>query len=93
MTLRIIAASLAAAIALTGPANAQPLAKELFGAEHTASRQKAAPHGGYAKGCLAGGEQLAETGPTWNDVRRWETSGNLGNAMMITPTRTRVTTQ
>ena len=69
MTLRIIVASLAAAIALTGPATAQPLAKELFGAEHKASRQKAAPHGGYAKGCLAGGEQLAETGPTWQAMR------------------------
>lgn len=50
-------------------AEAQPLAKELFGNKPTASNQRSAPHGGYAKGCLAGGAQLPETGPTWQAMR------------------------
>lgn len=54
---------------LTSPASAQSLAKELFGAKTTSSNQHAAPYGGYAKGCLAGGVRLAETGPTWQAMR------------------------
>ena len=54
---------------LTSPASAQSLAKEQFGAKTTSSNQRAAPYGGYAKGCLAGGAQLAETGPTWQAMR------------------------
>ncbi|MCP3972105.1 MAG: penicillin-insensitive murein endopeptidase [Rhodobacteraceae bacterium] len=45
------------------------LAKTLFGAEKRGSVQSPLPHGGYAKGCLAGGEQLPETGPTWQAMR------------------------
>jgi penicillin-insensitive murein endopeptidase len=56
-------------VALTASANAQTIAKELFGAERAGSSQRAAPHGGYAKGCLAGGVQLPETGPTWQAMR------------------------
>ena len=48
---------------------AQPLAKEQFGAKRNASNQNSAPFGSYAKGCLAGGKQLAETGPTWQAMR------------------------
>ena len=44
-------------------------ARQLFGAKKSASQQAAAPHGGYAKGCIAGGVQLAETGPTWQAMR------------------------
>lgn len=51
------------------PAIAQPLAKELFGAERTGSTQRATVYGGYSKGCLAGGVQLPETGPTWQAMR------------------------
>ena len=51
------------------PATAQPLAKELFGAERTGSSQRATVYGGYSKGCLAGGVQLPETGPTWQAMR------------------------
>ena len=69
MTSRLIAAITLAFLTITGPVGAEPLAKELFGSEHTASRHKPAPFGGYAKGCLAGGEQLAETGPTWQAMR------------------------
>lgn len=45
------------------------LAKSLFGAKRTGSTQTAEPYGGYAKGCLAGGVQLSETGPTWQAMR------------------------
>ncbi|WP_226780171.1 penicillin-insensitive murein endopeptidase [Oceaniglobus trochenteri] len=45
------------------------IAKQLFGAESVASRQSPDPYGSYAKGCLAGGMQLAETGPTWQAMR------------------------
>lgn len=51
------------------PAYAAPLAKQQFGAERTASAQAPAPLGSYAKGCLAGGAQLPETGPTWQAMR------------------------
>lgn len=44
-------------------------AKQLFGAHEHGSQQGAEPHGGYAKGCLAGGVQLPETGPTWQAMR------------------------
>jgi len=44
-------------------------ARQLFGAKPNASQQSTAPFGGYAKGCLAGGVQLAETGPTWQAMR------------------------
>lgn len=53
---------------LAGPlANVQ--AKKLFGTKSTASNQSPAPYGSYAKGCLAGGKQLAESGPTWQAMR------------------------
>ena len=54
---------------LASPATAQQLAKELFGAKTTSSSQRAAPYGGYAKGCLAGAARLPETGPTWQAMR------------------------
>ncbi|KNG93818.1 penicillin-insensitive murein endopeptidase [Pseudaestuariivita atlantica] len=44
-------------------------AKQLFGAKPTASSQSPEPFGGYARGCLAGGAQLPETGPTWQAMR------------------------
>ncbi|RVT82020.1 penicillin-insensitive murein endopeptidase [Rhodobacteraceae bacterium CCMM004] len=45
------------------------LAKELFGAAGLPAALPAQPFGGYAKGCLAGGVALAETGPTWQAMR------------------------
>ena len=57
------------ALTLALPASAQPLAKQEFGAKRAASAQQAAPFGSYAKGCIAGAEQLAETGPTWQAMR------------------------
>jgi penicillin-insensitive murein endopeptidase len=51
------------------PVIAAKQAKHLFGAERLASEQAPAPYGGYAKGCLAGGAELPETGPTWQAMR------------------------
>ena len=64
-----LAAACAALLLLILPANAQSLAKEFFGAERSGSSHRAAPFGGYANGCLAGGQRLAETGPTWQAMR------------------------
>ncbi len=44
-------------------------AKQLFGAKKAASDQRPMPHGGYARGCVAGAEMLPETGPTWQAMR------------------------
>ncbi|WP_300032841.1 penicillin-insensitive murein endopeptidase [uncultured Roseobacter sp.] len=49
--------------------NANVVAKKLFGAKQAASAQKPGPLGSYAKGCVAGAAQLAETGPTWQAMR------------------------
>lgn len=52
------------------PASMQGVeAKQLFGAHKQASMQSAVPHGSYAKGCMAGGAMLPETGPTWQAMR------------------------
>lgn len=60
--------SLAAPFA-TASAMAEPPAKQLFAAKAQASRQRPAPWGGYARGCLAGARQLPDTGPTWQVMR------------------------
>jgi penicillin-insensitive murein endopeptidase len=44
-------------------------AKAAFGAMKFGSAQSAEPLGGYAKGCIAGSKQLAETGATWQAMR------------------------
>ncbi|MBV2359250.1 penicillin-insensitive murein endopeptidase [Thalassococcus sp. CAU 1522] len=44
-------------------------AKQLFGAASGASTQSPAAYGSYSKGCLAGGVQLPQTGPTWQAMR------------------------
>jgi len=54
---------------LPGATLADTPAKQLFGAVAGGSSQRVAPFGGYARGCLAGAEQLAETGPTWQAMR------------------------
>ena len=69
MLLRPSVALLLALTLITPPLAAQPLAKQLFGAQSAGSRQKPASYGGYAKGCLAGAVQLPETGPTWQAMR------------------------
>ena len=44
-------------------------AKQLFGAKPIPSAQRPRAIGGYAKGCLAGGETLAMDGPGWQAMR------------------------
>jgi penicillin-insensitive murein DD-endopeptidase len=56
-------------IGSSGGAQSGMIAKRLFGAKTGPSSQPSAPYGSYAKGCLAGGAQLAETGPTWQAMR------------------------
>ncbi len=52
------------------PASMQNVqAKQLFGTKSSGSSQAAEPFGSYAKGCIAGAEQLPETGPTWQAMR------------------------
>ena len=50
-------------------ASAEDAVKYQFGAAAAGSDQRARAYGGYAKGCLAGGVQLPETGPTWQAMR------------------------
>lgn len=45
------------------------VAKQVFGFLPQGSEQRPQPLGSYAKGCLAGGAQLPETGPTWQAMR------------------------
>ena len=51
------------------PAKAAPAAKDLFGAQRAAAPLQARAIGFYAKGCLAGGRQLAIDGPAWQAMR------------------------
>lgn len=53
----------------TSPLQAEVKANQLFGTKSKASRQNPSAFGTYAKGCLAGAEQLPETGPTWQAMR------------------------
>ncbi|WP_171052634.1 penicillin-insensitive murein endopeptidase [Ruegeria sediminis] len=57
------------ALILGAAVAAEPLAKDLFGAQKAASRQKPAGFGSYSRGCAAGSVQLPETGPTWQAMR------------------------
>lgn len=54
---------------MAGSASAQPIAKELFGHMDGPSAQNPESIGSYAKGCMAGGVQLPETGPAWQAMR------------------------
>jgi len=62
-------AGLILSLGLAGTAQAEPLAKQLFGTVPAGSQQKPAAYGGYAKGCVAGAVELAEAGPTWQAMR------------------------
>jgi penicillin-insensitive murein DD-endopeptidase len=56
-------------IGSSGGALSNVQAKKLFGAKSGGSRQSPAAFGSYAKGCVAGAQQLPETGPTWQAMR------------------------
>jgi len=64
---RLTAVILSIFIAL--PALAQTEARQYFGAEKVGSPHAPEPFGSYAKGCIAGAEELAQTGPTWQAMR------------------------
>ncbi len=80
--MKTLAAGLILIMAFSAPARAETLARELFGAKATASSQAPAAIGAYAKGCAAGLEQLAETGPTWQAMRL-SRNRNWGHPEMI----------
>lgn len=65
----VLGALVLASVSAPITATAETPAKQLFGAKRDGSAQKAAPFGSYAKGCLAGAEQLPQTGPTWQAMR------------------------
>ena len=69
MFMPLPALALAAALS-AGAAYAQEVkANQLFGAKSIPSSESPAAIGSYAKGCMAGGIQLEETGPTWQAMR------------------------
>ena len=66
----LCAGLVAGLIAVSGiPAVAQTPAKQYFGAQKVGSGGPSVPFGSYAKGCVYGGQQLPETGPTWQAMR------------------------
>lgn len=58
-----------AAMLTAAPASADPLAKEVFGAQRLPALSQAAAHGTYSKGCFGGGVAIAEDGPNWQAMR------------------------
>ncbi|MDQ7079809.1 MAG: penicillin-insensitive murein endopeptidase [Paracoccaceae bacterium] len=64
------------------PKPGEPLANRLFGAIKSASHQRPRVIGFYSKGCLAGAQQLPETGPTWQ-VMRLSRNRNWGHPELI----------
>ncbi|MBY8978222.1 penicillin-insensitive murein endopeptidase [Rhodobacteraceae bacterium NNCM2] len=56
-------------IALPFELYAEQPAKQLFGRWNVPTAEPSAPYGSYAKGCLAGAEELAETGAAWQAMR------------------------
>lgn len=57
-------------------------AKKLFGRKRTGAKLKPAAYGFYTKGCLAGAQQLEETGPAWQAMRL-SRNRNWGHPQMI----------
>ena len=64
----VLAVLSAAAMLLAAPAAPQT-AQSLFSQRATPSPHDPHPVGRHARGCLAGGTQLPETGPTWQAMR------------------------
>lgn len=56
-------------LVLFAPAAQAQTARTLFSAKQTPSPHAPHPVGAHARGCLAGGVQLPETGPTWQAMR------------------------
>ena len=68
-SLRFALAALAAIGATLAPAQAEPLAKNLFGAQKLPAATAAKSYGFYSKGCFSGGVAIATDGPTWQAMR------------------------
>ena len=61
---------------------AEKQARYLLGVKTLPSNQTPNSYGSYAKGCLAGGEEMLENGPTWQ-VMRLSRGRNWGHPNMI----------
>lgn len=59
----------ALALAALGTAQADPLAKDVFGSTPGPTGGAAAAIGFYSKGCVSGAVQLPESGPSWQAMR------------------------
>jgi len=71
------------ALTLTAlPAFAEKEARFLLGGKSSGSKQPPHAFGSYARGCLAGGQELAQTGPTWQAMRL-SRGRNWGHPNMI----------
>ena len=79
--MRLLILALALAAFATGADAHQP-AKQLFGAKSTPSSLPPAPHGSYARGCLAGGIEVPETGARWQAMRL-SRNRNWGHPAML----------
>lgn len=64
------------------PAQAEPLAKDVFGAFRQSNGGPAGAFGGYSRGCATGNVQLPETGPTWQAMRL-SRNRNWGNPQLV----------
>lgn len=80
---RTLLAALCLIATLGTQAGAEQLARNLFGAKTTPSRQNPEPIGFYSKGCAAGLVAMPETGPTWQAMRL-SRNRNWGHPEMIT---------
>ncbi len=58
-----------AALGMTQPVQADPLAKDVFGGAPGPTGGAPAAIGFYSKGCVSGAVQLPETGPSWQAMR------------------------
>jgi penicillin-insensitive murein endopeptidase len=67
---------------LTHPDDPKTPAKDLFARRATAAPMESRTVGFYSKGCLAGGEALPITGPTWQ-VMRLSRNRNWGHPSMV----------
>ena len=79
-TLRLIA--VAGIVAVAAPALAEPVAKKLFSAKKTSAALSARSIGSYARGCLAGGQQLPESGPAW-EAMKLQRGRNWGHPVLV----------
>ncbi len=80
--LSLIAFAVSLAVAFGAGADNEQPAKYAFSAIDAPTDAPPAPLGGYAAGCLAGAERLAETGPGWQAMRL-SRNRNWGYPQMI----------